>query len=105
MATVRFGHVDEFVEELRRDAGAVDRGVVRLTFRTTFEAPDPTRSVAVLASAVVAGHVLRLEARCGSFFPDTDEAAAVVARAEESAEEIRKTAESLGLHVRPGVFE
>ena len=105
MATVKFNDTDEFIEELRRDADAVDRKVLRLTFRYRLVDPSPMQSMAVVASAVIAGHVVELEDRCGTFFQQTREADEVRAAAKKRADAIRVAAEELGLEVRSGVFE
>jgi hypothetical protein len=105
MATVKFNDVSEFVEEITRDAGAVERKVIRITFRHRMVDPVPMREMSVVATAVVAGHVVELVDRCGTFFSETDEAERSKTAAKNKYDLIRAAAEKLGLEVRAGVFE
>lgn len=104
MAKVRFHQVSEFLEELRKDHDKVDRGLVRVTFRTDYSTPMHTASV--IASALISGVVVTVERRCGVYmFKDTPESRAVWDTAEANAEAIRKECAELQLEVRSGVFE
>jgi hypothetical protein len=105
MATVKFGDVGEFIEELKRDAANVERSIVRLTYRWRSADPSPIRSMSVVASAVIGGHIVTLEERCGSYFPDTSDAQEVAAAAAKKLGAIEAAAKELGLEVRAGVFE
>lgn len=106
MATVKFNETDEFVNELTKDANKVERSIVRIVFRTSFDSGIPHIHILTLvASAVVDGHVVRLERRCGSFWKETEEQKKVVEFAESHADRIRSACAEMKLEVRSGVFE
>lgn len=102
---VNFTDVDEFLDELRKDAGAVDRGIVRVThlYRTTLL---PMIRSFVVATARVGDTVLQLEIGCGELLGhgggehnDKTHASAAKIKAELEA-----GAHQLGLEVRAGML-
>lgn len=103
MATVRFHHADEFLAELALDTDQIERKIVRTTYRNDYQ--QPFTAVSVVASAIVAGHVVTLEQRCGNYMnrDDTD-GKEVLDRADKVIEEVRRGAAKLGMEVRAGVF-
>lgn len=102
--TVRFTSTADFVEELTRDAARVERGIVRLSFRTTYSVP--MFSVSMLATAVIAGHVVTLHRYCGSYmFSGSQESRLVGEDAEKQADLIRTAVAELQLEIRQGVYE
>ena len=104
MATIRFHQVSEFLDELRKDRGKVDRGIVRMAFRHTKNPPLTT--LTLVASAVVAGHVVTLERRCGEFmFADGPDSKPVQDRGDEFADMVKQACAEMNLEVRSGVFE
>lgn len=105
MAAVKFNDLDEFIGELRRDAAEVERKILRVTVRHRTDGQMPIRSMAVVASAVVAGHVVTLQAPCGTYLPGTGEADGVSVAAKERLAALEAAAGELGLEVRAGVFE
>lgn len=105
MPTVKFNDVDEFLTELKADAEHVDRDLIRITFRHRAEQSTPFRSIAVIASAVIGGHVVTLEARSGTFFGGSPEADTAKQEAQKAAAAIEAAAKELGMEVRAGVFE
>lgn len=101
----RLSNVDEFLSELSRDAEQVERRIVRLACRNRSECGGAYTRVTVLASAIVAGRVLRLERECGSYmFADRD-GVPILAAAGEAMDRVQGEAARLGLDVRGGVFE
>ena len=58
MANVRFHEVEEFIAEIRKDAADVERKILRLVFRTKLDNAMHMRSMALVASAVIGGHVV-----------------------------------------------
>lgn len=102
MATVSFNSSSEFLHEVERDRLDVDRKVMRVTFR--FSRDIPISSVAVVATAVIAGHVVELVERIGSYMAETVEEKRVLASAEATAKRIEDAAVSYGLEVRRGTF-
>lgn len=106
MAVVKFNDTDEFIHELRRDAHEVDRKILRLTYRRRQDSGTlPILSLAVIASAVIAGHVVALDERCGTYIPQSGEWEKVKADADKKFDAIKAVAGELGLEVRAGVFE
>jgi hypothetical protein len=106
---VRFSTVEEFLEELRQEASAVEDQIVRLTFQY-----HQTRQVhfvyhmSVLAGFVVRGKLIELRQRVGEVMhnvPEHEGSANVKARAEAIARQIETAAEEMNLILRRGVFE
>lgn len=101
---VRFTSTGDFCEELVADAQKVDRGIVRLSFRTTHGVP--MRSLALVASYVAAGNIVILERRCGDYmFPNDEQHKKVAEYAEQQAGLIRQACAGVSLEIRGGVYE
>ena len=108
MATVKFTDAAEFVAELTLDGNLVERGIVRLTVvtRPAREVVLPEmRHLSVVATALVGGHIVRMDRYCGKLWgvPDADTKVAALAR--EVQELIEGFCEEAGLEVRAGLFE
>lgn len=105
---VRFSRMDEFLEELRRDAALVDRRIVRVTVAATPSKLHPIEYFSVVATARVGEdkQLVRFERFVGDDL-GRDEGADVRKRAhalrEELAAELARAPESFD--VRAGVFE
>ena len=101
---VKFTNADEWLDELRLDAGDADRKIVRVTCRRRGQLIADALSV--VASACIAGYLVSLEAQCGEYLmADGPDGLEVRARADALADRIRAEAVKLGLEVRAGVFE
>jgi hypothetical protein len=102
--TVRVADVESFVDELRTDLDLVDRKIVRLALR--FEGHSPARLCYVVATARVAGEVLRLDKFAGELwgkeFPVDEETKRL---ADQIQDTIRTLCEAIDLDVRHGVIE
>jgi hypothetical protein len=107
MASVSFNSVAEFVEELRKDSGRVERGIVRLTNLYTPARESPSiRYLSVVATCLVDGHIIRLDRFCGTIWGlDGDRDREVYEKAGQYQREIEAACGELGLEVRSGVFE
>ena len=69
MPTVKFSAPDDFLEELAKDKEKVDRGIVRLVYSFTPTNISPNiQHLSVVATALVAGQVYRLETYCGDLW-------------------------------------
>lgn len=103
MAVVKFNEVEAFINELAADANKVDRGIVRIVFRRSTDS-YPFQVLSLIASAVVAGHVVRLERRIGSYVGESD-GKRVGEECEMVADKIRSAIAGMSLEVRSGSFE
>ncbi len=107
MHLVHFSEPDEFIAEVRRDGGAADDGVVRIS-QVCSHAGHIT-SVRIIATFVRAGVIRRLDHRVGEVLPigsgrieDLPHNAAVLGLAEACATMIGSAARACGLDVRNG---
>lgn len=106
MATVKFNDPNEFVEEIARDASKVEGKILRVTTSQRRGGGLPLVGLAVIATAVVRGHVVRLDRFCGEYMmPGSPEAEKVRTECNRIADGIRAKAGEMGLECRPGVFE
>lgn len=99
---VQFTDPEEFLDEVRRDTGLIDRGIVRVTVRRRVH--HPFVALSVVATAAVGPTVVALEHRVGEALggdPDPDLSARVGARVDALTRELA----GLGLDVRAGVLE
>jgi hypothetical protein len=104
MIFVRFTNADEFLDELRAEAGRIEDKVVRVV--CSRRAVPGHTIFRVIATVLVAGRIVRLDRECGEFmFPDSDESRAVIDQTNAIAQTIRTVATGLGLEVRTGVYE
>lgn len=103
MIAARFNDVQEFLADLRADRELIDRDLVRLTLRRGTVKPA-FQTLRVVASAVVAGHLVVLETFPMEYMRGMDSEAAAWKKARDDADVIQTAAEAMGLSVRPGVF-
>lgn len=100
---VKFSDVDEFLAELVRDCGCVDRCIVRATMRWSMSRMIPVQHVTVVAGYVTGGTPVALEQYVGEYYrhggeKSKDQAVELMAKIEAKVKE-------LGLDCRAGVFE
>lgn len=100
---VNFNDPDEFLDEVRKDRDRIDRSILRLTVRRRYA--QPFVHIAVVATAVVCGTVVRLEQRIGEAFFGDEKADGLTARIQAALDKITEAAKGLGLEVRAGVYE
>lgn len=109
MPIVKFNNVDEFCEELEKDAAAVavDRNIVRLTNLFTISSPLPNvRHVKVLANYSVQGQIVRLEHYCGDLWGmNNDQDNKVLERAGNAQMTVKAACDRLFLELRAGALE
>jgi len=104
---VRFNAVEEFLAEIEKDAGQVERMIVRLT-KTFRSLPIGMTEVAVVATAIVAGRLVRLKRPMGSVFSigaPTSIDRSLLERADSIAKDIEQRVLIIGLDVRDGTYE
>lgn len=105
MPTVKFSHPDDFLEELERDKEKVDRGIVRLVYSFTASKLSPNiQHLSVVATALVAGQVYRLEAYCGDLWRIEDQDQPVHDKGMSVKKQIEYGCARLGLEVRGGAI-
>lgn len=109
MIRVKFNDVQEYLEELRGDAGpagaGVLDGVVRLTRRWQPTATPPEQVVRVVSGYVRGGavpQVVTLDSLAGYTLGGSDQTTELAARRMAAVED---AARALGLDVRAGSFE
>lgn len=108
--TIAFNVPQEFVEELRRDAPAIHRAVVRVTGRRRAAGRiAPVELLDLMASYRRGDEVVRLEYHCGQLWGEGFEHIdkTTYSRAEDARDlivEAAKTADSM-LEVRGGVYQ
>jgi len=104
---VKFTEPEEFCEELERDRGDIDRGIVRCTIRyKPLEKIPYVYHVIAVASYSVGGQIVKLERHCGEIWglrPEEDQKA--VDRAQEHLKRVEETCRRLNLEVRAGSLE
>lgn len=104
MIAVKFSNSDEFLDELRTESGKVDGGIVRVCYR--WRSSPPLTALAVMATAIISGRIVRLELPCGEFvMRDGPDGKAVRDRGSAAVAEISKAVVAMEMEVRPGVFE
>ena len=90
-----------------KDAGQVERMIVRLT-KTFRSLPMGRTQVAIVATAIVAGRLVRLEYRMGSVLSvgePTGDDVSLLKWADSIAKDIEQTLLVIGLDVRDGTYE
>ena len=107
MPTVKFTEVEEFLEELGKDAPQIDRRIVRTTFLFESSAISPKIShVLVIATYTIAGQIVRFERYCGDLWGLNETAdQAIKDTGEKCQKEIEEACQRLGLERRAGVIE
>lgn len=105
MMRVRFSDVDEYLEELRKDAPLVDRKILRLTnsFQARSFSPH-IHTLTVMATARVNDSVVVLEASCGDLWGQSVPDEETLGRADAIHSRIKQTAADLELEVRAGLL-
>lgn len=106
MPTVKFSYPDDFLDELAKDKEKVDRGIVRLvySFKPSKLSPNITH-LSVVATALVAGQVYRLEHYCGDLWRIESQDQAVHDKGISVKKQIEYGCSRLGLEVRGGSIE
>src|SRR5215467_13462967 len=103
---VKFSRVEEFLEELKLEAGNVTDNIVRLTCRyhRTGDMPHIS-SLTVVAGVLVRGKLIELHKACGLVvdFPSDKESEKTRERAQHALCQVQMAAQELGLSVRKGV--
>jgi hypothetical protein len=101
---VRFTDVNEFLENLDKDRQHVERRIVRVTnlYQPSRLTPS-TQHLSVVATARIAGEIVRLEVYCGDLWHlGRDDA--VIAKATAVQQTLVDACARLDLDVRPGVI-
>ena len=104
MIGVRFNAPDEFMAEMAAEVQRIEDKLVRVTL--SWRSADHVVAWSVVATLVVAGRIVRLNAACGDYFSgDSVEAEKARTKANATADAIRAEGVRLGLETRAGVFE
>jgi len=104
---VTFNQVEEFIDELERDAGKVDRGIVRCTklFEASRLSPN-IRLVSIFSTYSVDGQVITLTRFCGDIWGiNKEKDGEVIAKADEYLKSIEEACKRLELEVRAGALK
>jgi hypothetical protein len=104
-AVVQFMVAAEFLEEIRADVGAVDRGIVRVTREYRGHSQLPLITVILRATALVKGCIVSLAENVGQGWAATHESKELEAKSVRQMTELEGALRTLGLITRPGVFE
>ncbi len=102
MHTVRFSAPEEFVRELTRDQAQVARHLVRVTYLTTPSKTLPIVYVSLVATAVVAGDLYRLDYYCGELWNLPEPDAPTRAKAGRIKDQLELDLTAAGFEVRSG---
>jgi|SRR2546426_3013631 len=112
MITVKFNSHEEFIAEVAKDAGNVERGIVRVTQEVSMTKMAPLRRLTVLATAVVVQReverqLIRLERYCGELWGDgfSEMDKKTHEQAEQTISLIERNLKQCGLEIRAGVIE
>lgn len=110
MVAVKFNAVEEFCDELEKEASEMPRKIVRLTNSTRLSPLSPSiKHLSVIATFLItlpSGQhgIVRLERYCGDLW-GMGRDAKVLEEAERLAGVVSATCKKLGLEVRAGVLE
>ena len=107
MPIVQFNNVEEFLTELTTDLAQLDRRLVRVTnlYQQSTQTPI-IQYVSVVATARVAGDILRLDVHCSELWNvDTQHNAPVLKKVEAVQQRIRASCVQLGMEVRAGLLK
>ena len=105
MPTVKFSDPEDFLEELQKDREKVDRHIVRLVYQVTPTKISPNiQHLSVLATALVADQVYRLEPYCGDLWRIERQDQPVYDKGRQVKEQIVVACAHLGLEVRGGAI-
>jgi len=104
---VTFNQVGEFIDELEKDAGKVERNLVRCTKLFEPSRLSPTiRLVSIFSTYSVAGQVITLTRYCGDIWGiNREKDNEVIAKADAYLKSIEKACKHLKLEVRAGMLE
>lgn len=107
MISVLFNSVDEFIEEMIKDADKIERRIVRVTksFESTSMSPKMCH-VSVKCGYVVDGGLVELKRYCGLHWGLNNETdIKIMEKTEEIHKKIEKICNELKLEVRAGAFQ
>ena len=104
---VTFNDLDEFLAELKADAGKISPKILRVTTRYSRVGSLPLTRIRVVATALAYDYIVTLDWLVGDSLADVSggvekKFADQVGKAYAALEDAAK---ALGLEVRPGVFE
>ena len=102
---IKFNVVEEFLDELLKDLGLIERKIVHVTNMYQQSATVPViQHVSVVATCKIAGEIVRLEANAGTVMRlESDKQAHQ--RAEKIQEQIQTFCNQQSLEGRPGIYE
>jgi predicted ATPase len=106
MPLVKFNSQDEFCDEMAKDAGKIDRSIVRVTnlFRQSTLSPM-IKHVLVVATYSVDGQVVHLERYCGDIWSlNNKQDKNTLDKAEKTQEAVKKACDDCGLELRAGIL-
>lgn len=106
---VSFNSVEEFIEELRKEAeaGSIEGKIVRVSCLYTNSRISPNiKHVSAVSTFVAHGHIVRLDRYCGNHWGINQESDdKTLEKAKETSQKIEAVCKELGLDVRTGLFE
>lgn len=114
MLQVSFNGVDEFIEELKKEAGVgsiesskIEGNVVRLSNLYTNSRISPNiKHVSLMATFVSNGHIVRLDRYCGDHWGiNAASDQETIDKTKKYGDKIEAVCKELGLDVRAGLFE
>ena len=110
MATIKFSHQDEFINEISLEFGRLPAPPPFTLLRLTnlYKAiPNlaPIRRLFVVATIKVGDDIVRLERDCGDIWSIEEQDKKAFERAKLIHNEIERACEGLGIEVRAGVIE
>ena len=109
MLQVSFNGVDEFIEELKKEAkaGSIESNVVRLSnLYTNSRLCQNIKHVDLIATFFSNGHIVRLDRYCGDYWGINHASdQEVMDKTKEYGDKIEAVCKELGLDVRTGLFE
>jgi len=104
---VHFHHVDEFLQELKKDVDRIDGKIVRTTHREKSAPITPNiKQLAISAGAVIDGYLIELNEVVGDLWGHRSENEdAVIAKADEIIKRIEEFCLVNDLEIRTGIFD
>lgn len=102
---VQFNDMDEFLTELEQDKDQVDRSIVRVTCLHIQNKELPITYLSMVATAHIAGYVIRLDKPIGHYITKDTRAQEVHQRADELINHLQARLACFGLEVRRGIIE
>lgn len=107
MPIVNFNSIDEYCEEIKKDAKFIDRGIVRVTnlFKSSKASPN-IEHLSVVSTYSVKNQIVRLECYCGDVWGMPGQDDKRYTAAEEACKKIKETVAMLvGIEIRNGVLD